>query len=43
MTVSKSPFTRLQLIPQEEMLEIVREKSALYIGIPKESSKQEKT
>ncbi len=42
MTVSKSPFTRLQLIPQEEMLEIVREKSALYIGIPKESSKQEK-
>lgn len=42
MTISKSPFTRFQLIPQEEMLEVVREKSALYIGIPKESSIQEK-
>lgn len=42
MTKSKSPFTRRQLMPQEEMLEVVREKSALYIGIPKESSSEEK-
>ena len=42
MTKSKSPFTRRQLMPQEEMLEVVREKSALYIGIPKESSTEEK-
>lgn len=42
MTRSKSPFSRKQLFPQEEMLEIVKEKSALYIGIPKESSLQEK-
>lgn len=42
MTSSRSPFTRRQLIPQEEMLEVARKKSALYIGIPKESSTQEK-
>lgn len=42
MTRSRSPFTRRQLIPQEEMLEIVREKSALFIGIPKEASSHEK-
>lgn len=42
MKSSRSPFTHRQLIPQEEMLEVVREKSALYIGIPKESSTQEK-
>lgn len=42
MTSSKSPFSRRQLLPQEEMLEVVKEKSALYIGIPKETSLQEK-
>lgn len=42
MKSSKSPFTHRQLIPQEEMLEVAREKSALYIGIPKESSTQER-
>ncbi|HLS12773.1 MAG TPA: alanine dehydrogenase [Flavobacteriaceae bacterium] len=42
MTSSKSPFTRKQLLPQEEMLAIERERSVLHIGIPKESSLQEK-
>jgi len=42
MKTSKSPFTKFQLIPQEEMLEVTREKSVLYIGIPKESNSQER-
>lgn len=42
MKTSKSPFTKFQLIPQEEMLEVTREKSILYIGIPKESNSQER-
>ncbi|MBA3901911.1 MAG: alanine dehydrogenase, partial [Bacteroidetes bacterium] len=29
------------LMPQEEMLEVARRKSSLYIGIPKEISFQE--
>lgn len=37
-----SPFTKQQLIPQEETLEIQKQKSALFIGIPKETSFQEK-
>lgn len=40
--MSKSPFTKAQLIPQEETLEISRKKGNLYIGIPKESELQEK-
>ncbi|CAM3802237.1 alanine dehydrogenase [Flavobacterium branchiophilum] len=42
MTTINSPFTKAQLIPQEEKLEIFKSKSNLFIGIPKESSKQEK-
>lgn len=37
-----SPFTKAQLIPQEETLEIVRRKSELSIGIPKETHFQER-
>ena len=37
-----SPFTREQLLPKEETLEITKEKGALFIGIPKETSFQEK-
>jgi alanine dehydrogenase len=37
-----SPFSKEQLMPQAEMLEITRQKGELLIGIPKESYKQEK-
>ncbi len=37
-----SPFTKQQLLPQEEMLEILKQKGELFIGIPKETSYQEK-
>lgn len=40
--MSLSPFTKQQLIPQEETLEVQRHKSALFIGIPKETSFQER-
>jgi alanine dehydrogenase len=40
--MSKSPFTRAQLLPQEETLEISRQKGELFIGIPKETYFQEK-
>jgi alanine dehydrogenase len=40
--MSISPFTKEQLLPQEETLEIVRQKSQLFIGIPKETSFQER-
>ncbi len=42
MSKPTSPFTKAQLIPQEEMLEITRSKSDLFIGIPKETHFQEK-
>lgn len=42
MLSSKSPFTRDELLPQEEMLELARKKGSLYIGIPKELSLYEK-
>ncbi len=42
MPKPKSPFTRAQLLPQEETLEISREKGELFIGIPKETYFQEK-
>ncbi|SRX55836.1 alanine dehydrogenase [Aequorivita sp. CIP111184] len=42
MPQPKSPFTRAQLLPQEETLEISRQKGELYIGIPKEAYFQEK-
>ena len=37
-----SPFTKQQLLPQEEKLEIFKRKGELYIGIPKETAFQEK-
>ncbi|MGM5471408.1 alanine dehydrogenase [Flavobacteriaceae bacterium LMO-SS05] len=37
-----SPFTKAQLLPQEETLEILRKKGELFIGIPKETYFQEK-
>ena len=37
-----SPFTKEQLIPQEETLEIYKSKGQLFIGIPKETAYQEK-
>lgn len=42
MPTPKSPFTKAQLLPQEETLEISREKGSLFIGIPKETYFQEK-
>jgi len=42
MSKPKSPFTKAQLLPQEETLEITKQKGKLYIGIPKENSFQEK-
>ena len=40
--MSFTPFTKQQLLPQEEKLEIMRHKSELFIGIPKETSYQER-
>jgi alanine dehydrogenase len=40
--MSLSPFTKEQLLPQEEKLEIAKHKSELFIGIPKETSHQER-
>lgn len=37
-----SPFSKHQLLPQEEMLEVLKRKGELFIGIPKETSFQEK-
>ena len=42
MSKSLSPFTKEQLLPQEETLEILRKKGELFIGIPKETHFQEK-
>ena len=42
MSKSLSPFTKEQLIPQEEKLEIKKKKGDLFIGIPKETSFQER-
>lgn len=42
MSIIITPFTKLQLLPQEEKLEIARKKSELFIGIPKETSYQER-
>lgn len=36
------PFSKSQLMPQEERLEVVQSKSSLHIGIPKETSFQER-
>ena len=37
-----TPFSKQQLLPQEEKLEIARHKSELFIGIPKETSYRER-
>lgn len=42
MSKPLSPFTKQQLLPQEETLEIFKRKGELYIGIPKETAFQEK-
>lgn len=40
--MSLTPFSKQQLLPQEEKLEVARHKSELFIGIPKETSYQER-
>lgn len=40
--MSLSPFTKEQLLPQEETLEIAKHRIELFIGIPKETSHQER-
>ena len=42
MPITNTPFTKQQLLPQEEKLEVGRQKSELFIGIPKENSHQER-
>ena len=42
MSKPLSPFTKAQLLPQEETLEILNKKGDLFIGIPKETAFQEK-
>ncbi|MCL9806686.1 alanine dehydrogenase [Flavobacterium amniphilum] len=37
-----TPFSKKELLPQEEKLEIAKHKSELFIGIPKETSYQER-
>ncbi|MDX1462285.1 MAG: alanine dehydrogenase [Marinirhabdus sp.] len=37
-----SPFTKAELLPQEEKLEISKQKGDLFIGLPKETCFQEK-
>ncbi len=39
---SISPFTKEQLLPQPEMLEIKKQKGELFIGLPKETHFEEK-
>jgi alanine dehydrogenase len=42
MNQPASPFSKQQLLPQEETLEIFKQKGELFIGIPKENQYQEK-
>ncbi len=42
MSISITPFTKQQLLPQEEKLEVAKKKGDLFIGIPKETSYQER-
>ncbi|MFP9115663.1 alanine dehydrogenase [Flavobacterium sp. RHBU_3] len=37
-----TPFTRQQLLPQEEKLEVMKQRGELFIGLPKETSYQER-
>jgi len=40
--MSITPFTKQQLLPQEETLEVARQRGELFIGLPKETSYQER-
>ena len=42
MSDQLSPFTKAELLPQEEKLEIAQQKGELFIGIPKEEYFQER-
>ncbi|MGM0636500.1 MAG: alanine dehydrogenase [Bacteroidota bacterium] len=42
MSKPSTPFSKKELLPQEETLEIERSKGDLFIGLPKETSYQEK-
>ncbi|MEQ5791688.1 alanine dehydrogenase [Muricauda sp. NFXS6] len=42
MSQASSPFSKQQLLPQEETLEVIKQKGELFIGIPKENQFQEK-
>ncbi|CAM1366821.1 Alanine dehydrogenase [Tenacibaculum litopenaei] len=42
MSAITSPFTKEQLMPQPEMLEIKKQKGELFIGLPKETHFEEK-
>ncbi|MGB5387675.1 MAG: alanine dehydrogenase [Eudoraea sp.] len=42
MNQPSSPFSKQQLLPQEETLEVLKQKGELYIGIPNENQYQEK-
>ncbi len=42
MDQPSSPFSKQQLLPQEETLEIIKKKGQLFIGLPKEKQYQEK-
>ena len=39
---SFSPFSKEELLPQAEMLEIKKQKGELFIGLPKETHSEEK-
>ena len=39
---SFSPFSKEELLPQAEMLEIKKQKGELFIGLPKETHHEEK-
>ncbi|WP_343486392.1 alanine dehydrogenase [Allomuricauda sp. d1] len=42
MNQPSSPFSKQELLPQEETLEVIKQKGELFIGIPKENQYQEK-
>ena len=42
MSKHYSPFSKEELIPKEEMLEVKKQKGTLFIGLPKETHFEEK-
>ncbi|WP_350291790.1 alanine dehydrogenase [uncultured Croceitalea sp.] len=42
MAQPSSPFSKQQLLPQEETLEVLKQKGELFIGLPKENQFQER-